>query len=188
MRRDVAVAAGFLAHVRCAGMAFGEGLVQRLHATTGGLLVIRKAILVTAGVGLAQLLLERMWYPELAQSKSFYLLTRTDPWASSYLLAFYRWGLRGGLPLVLLGLLNFLEIQAGWTFPQHGGQVQLPPYPEDPKTTQLVLGEVHHQDGSRSDRPEWLVLPEAGMFTGLLCVGATGRGKTSRFRIPREAS
>jgi hypothetical protein len=96
------------------------------------------------------------------------------------------------LPLPVVGaiiacaLLNFAEVH-GVAGPQRGRRRPLPPYPFDPHTTQLVIGETHHQDGSRSEQPGWLVLPEKGMYTGLLITGATGSAKTSAAQYPFTA-
>src|SRR5262245_15413892 len=86
------------------------------------------------------------------------------------------------LPLPLVGailacaLVNFAEIH-GVARPRRRRSHALPPYPFNPRRTQLVIGETHEQDGSRSERPGWLVLPEKGMYTGLLITGATGSAK-----------
>jgi hypothetical protein len=83
-------------------------------------------------------------------------------------------------------LLNFAEVH-GVAGPQRGPRRPLPPYPFDSNTTQLVIGEKHHQDGSRSEQPGWLVLPEKGMYTGVLITGATGSAKTSAAQYPFTA-
>src|SRR5919106_1371944 len=73
------------------------------------------------------------------------------------------------LPLPVVGailacaLLNFAEVH-GVAGPQRRRRRPLPPYPLDPHRTQLVIGETHHQDGSRSEQPGWLVLPKKGMY------------------------
>ena len=96
------------------------------------------------------------------------------------------------LPLPVIGaiiacaLLNFAEVH-GVAGPHRGRRRPLPPYPSDPRPTQLVIGETHHQDGSRSEQPGWLVLPEKGMYTGLLITGATGSAKTSAAQYPFTA-
>ena len=63
----------------------------------------------------------------------------------------------------------------------------LPPYP-DPRTRQtltLVLGEVHRQlVPSPSPAPQWLTIPERGLYTGTCIVGATGSGKTLGLILP----
>jgi hypothetical protein len=71
-----------------------------------------------------------------------------------------------------------------------GGQEdsgRLPRYPFDPSTTQLVIGEIHNQDGTPSSQPGWLLLPEKGLTTGILVTGATGSGKTSAAHYPFTA-
>jgi len=96
------------------------------------------------------------------------------------------------LPLPFVGailagaLLNFAEVH-GLAGPQRRPRRPLPPYPFDPHKTQLVIGETHQQDGSRSEQPDWLVLPEKGLYTGILITGATGSAKTSAAQYPFTA-
>jgi hypothetical protein len=59
------------------------------------------------------------------------------------------------------------------------------PLPLYPRTASdegpcLVLGE-HHYDTrpDRAEQPSWLVIPERGLYTGVMIVGAVGTGKTS---------
>src|SRR5579883_343604 len=63
----------------------------------------------------------------------------------------------------------------------------LPPYP-DPRTRQdlsLILGEVHRQlVPEPSPAPQWLSIPERGLYTGTCIVGATGSGKTLALVLP----
>ena len=58
----------------------------------------------------------------------------------------------------------------------------LPPYP-DPSLRDdlfLVIGEVHHPTRIvRGSNPQWLTIPEKGLFTGIGIFGAVGTGKTS---------
>ena len=54
--------------------------------------------------------------------------------------------------------------------------------PPVPKRTDLgvVLGEVHHpRRVQRAEHPNWLVIPERGLYTGICIVGAIGSGKTT---------
>ncbi len=64
---------------------------------------------------------------------------------------------------------------------------QLPPYP-DPATRDtlfLVLGEQHRRRKPEPiERPEWLVVPERGLYTGVAVLGATGSAKTSGCMYP----
>jgi hypothetical protein len=182
MSRDVELAAGLLARVAAWGPRW-RSLLDTARATGGRLVLIRKAVLVAFGLAAGEAIVKGALFATLAGSGAFYRLASTDPWAAWYVAASCRWGFRMGMPLVLLGTLNFAELTIGVRNRRrrHG---KLPPYPEDPTKTQLVLGEIHNQDGSRSDEPEYLILPEGGMFTGLLVVGATGRGKTSSALYP----
>ena len=62
--------------------------------------------------------------------------------------------------------------------------------PEWPASTtdeapSLVIGELHHPTVPReSEQPSWLVIPEKGLYTGTLIVGAVGTGKTSGCMYP----
>lgn len=63
----------------------------------------------------------------------------------------------------------------------------LPPYPvpEHRQALCLVLGERHHRtQPTRAAEPSWLILPERGLYTGTLIVGAIGSGKTSACMYP----
>ena len=48
----------------------------------------------------------------------------------------------------------------------------------------LVIGEIHDKDGTRKEKPEWLVMDKKGLYTGMLVLGATGTGKTSACAYP----
>ncbi len=59
---------------------------------------------------------------------------------------------------------------------------RLPLYrdPAGREALEVVLGEVHHvKKPGPSARPRWLSVPERGLYTGILVVGAIGTGKTS---------
>jgi hypothetical protein len=63
----------------------------------------------------------------------------------------------------------------------------LPTYP-DPKTRDelfLVVGEVHDpRKPGPSQTPHWLTIPERGLFTGTVILGAVGSGKTATAMYP----
>jgi hypothetical protein len=49
----------------------------------------------------------------------------------------------------------------------------------------LVLGEVHHpRKPQPAAAPQWLIVPERGLFTGIAIFGAVGTGKTSCCMYP----
>jgi len=64
---------------------------------------------------------------------------------------------------------------------------QLPPYPDPSrrKTLEVVIGELHDRLKPRpSPTPQWLVVPERGLFTGICVIGAVGSGKTKAVILP----
>jgi hypothetical protein len=43
----------------------------------------------------------------------------------------------------------------------------------------LVIGELHHPKRPQpAATPQWLIVPERGLFTGIAIFGAVGSGKT----------
>lgn len=63
----------------------------------------------------------------------------------------------------------------------------LPPYPppETRPTPSLVLGEAHHQaEVGPASHPGWLTIPQRGLYTGVMVLGAVGTGKTSACMYP----
>jgi hypothetical protein len=63
----------------------------------------------------------------------------------------------------------------------------LPPYPKlsDRETLTLVIGEIHNpRKAGPAPNPEWLTIPERGLFTGIAIFGAVGTGKTSGAIFP----
>ena len=64
---------------------------------------------------------------------------------------------------------------------------RLPEWPASPgdDAPSLVIGELHHPTvPEESEQPSWLVIPEKGLYTGTLIVGAVGTGKTSGCMYP----
>ena len=49
---------------------------------------------------------------------------------------------------------------------------------------QLVIGEIHEKDGTRKEKPEWLIIDKNGLFTGIIIFGSTGAGKTTACAYP----
>ena len=59
------------------------------------------------------------------------------------------------------------------------------PYPETRSKLMLVLGETHfHTLPGRAPAPEWLQIPQRGLYTGIMILGAVGTGKTSACMYP----
>jgi TraM recognition site of TraD and TraG len=72
--------------------------------------------------------------------------------------------------------------------PRRTGKPQaLPPYPtlETRDRLSLVLGEIHNPLlPIPAEKPRWLIIPERGLFTGTIIIGAVGSGKTSCCMYP----
>ena len=63
----------------------------------------------------------------------------------------------------------------------------LPPYPEPERRDDLflILGERHQQlDPIPAVHPQWLSIPERGLYTGTIALGAIGSGKTRGLILP----
>ncbi len=84
----------------------------------------------------------------------------------------------GVLSVLYVGTLKFRQrIVAG----------QLPHYPDPASRDDLfiVVGEVHNaRRPGPSETPQWLTIPERGLFTGMAILGAVGSGKTSCCMYP----
>jgi hypothetical protein len=109
------------------------------------------------------------------------IIAMRDPWSYAALKASYR-------------IMQFTTPYIGFSFllsalyiftlrPWRAGKPQaLPPYPsiEMRETLYLVLGEIHNpRSPVPAEQPRWLTIPERGLFTGTMIVGAVGSGKTS---------
>ncbi len=71
--------------------------------------------------------------------------------------------------------------------PLRAHRATLPPWPTCPAdpSPSLVVGELHHPTLPReAAAPDWLVIPERGLYTGLAIFGAVGSGKTSACMYP----
>ena len=59
------------------------------------------------------------------------------------------------------------------------------PEPEERPAPTLVLGETHEITApGRSPEPTWLTIPQRGLYTGIMILGAVGTGKTSACMYP----
>ena len=68
-----------------------------------------------------------------------------------------------------------------------GLRSRLPKWPLSPTADgpAIVVGEVHHPvKAIESPAPEWLTIPERGLYTGVAIFGAVGSGKTSACMHP----
>jgi len=114
------------------------------------------------------------------------LIALRDPWTYAGLKACYH-AMLFTTPYIgysfLLSALYIFTLR-----PRRAGKPQgLPPYPtvETRDRLSLVLGEIHNPRlPIPAEKPRWLVIPERGLFTGTIIVGAVGSGKTSCCMYP----
>jgi hypothetical protein len=72
-------------------------------------------------------------------------------------------------------------------YPDTARSRPLPPYPEPEirPTPTLVLGEAHFaRTSGPAPEPTWLTIPQRGLYTGVMILGAVGTGKTSACMYP----
>ena len=125
-------------------------------------------------------------FPGTGDNPALDLIAHHDPrlWAALRLWH-YAWP---AVAVVLAGSLC-LSVWRVWLQPLFRVRRRgtLPAWPASPTdaTPSLVIGELHHPTDSReSEEPSWLVIPEKGLYTGTLIVGAVGTGKTSGCMYP----
>ncbi len=125
-------------------------------------------------------------FPGLGDNPYLDLIARHDPDILTAIRVWYH--AAPAVAIVLAGNLC-LAVWRVWLQPL-GGIVRrgrLPKWPTSPSddAPALVVGELHHPTvPTESDRPSWLVVPEKGLYTGLLVVGAVGTGKTTACMYP----
>ena len=91
--------------------------------------------------------------------------------------------------VVLLAGMLLLSVYRVWiaTDGPQAARGALPSWPLSPDddTLSIVIGETHHPvQAKESSHPDWLTIPEKGLFTGLAIFGAVGSGKTSACMYP----
>ena len=90
-------------------------------------------------------------------------------------------------PLVAASLLTSVGAIVVYRYPAAARRRALPPYPSAESRTapMLVLGETHFATVTgRAPVPAWLTIPQRGLYTGVMILGAVGTGKTSACMYP----
>ncbi|MXX34348.1 MAG: hypothetical protein F4Z50_06265, partial [Gemmatimonadetes bacterium] len=120
-------------------------------------------------------------FPGIGDNLYLDLIARNDPGIHAAIRLWYY--AAPGVAVILAGsvVLSAWRVwfQPLFRFRRRG---RLPGWPTSPNgdAPSLVIGETHHPTEPReSERPSWLVIPEKGLYTGVLVVGAVGTGKTS---------
>src|SRR5215469_1763832 len=114
------------------------------------------------------------------------LIALRDPWTYAGLKASYHAMLFTTPYICYSFLLSALYIFA--LRPRRNVKPQsLPPYPsiESRMELSLVIGEIHNPRlPIPAEHPSWLIIPERGLFTGTILIGAIGSGKTAGGMYP----
>ncbi len=90
-------------------------------------------------------------------------------------------------PFFAASMLGSLTTIIAYRRPVRTRRRALPPYvvPERRPAPSLVLGEAHFETATgRAPQPSWLEIPQRGLYTGVMVVGAVGTGKTSACMYP----
>jgi hypothetical protein len=93
------------------------------------------------------------------------------------------WDPQSRLHSVVLSGLYIFALKARQRI--RAGRLPLFPDPRKRDDLFLVVGEVHNpRKQVPAENPQWLVIPERGLFTGVAILGAIGSGKTSCCMYP----
>jgi len=90
-------------------------------------------------------------------------------------------------PFFAASMLMSVGTIVAYRYPAKARVRLLPPYvpPEKRATPMLVLGETHFETATgRAPAPSWLTIPQRGLYTGVMILGAVGTGKTSACMYP----
>lgn len=127
----------------------------------------------------------RQW-PFPAEHAILQLILAHKPW----LFESIRWSYTAMLfstPLIgfssLFALLYIFAIEGEANLVRN--PLPLYPHPLTREQLYLILGEIHQQKRiGPVENPQWLTVPERGLFTGIAIFGAIGSGKTSCCMVP----
>lgn len=125
-------------------------------------------------------------FPGAGANRYLDLIAHHDPGLLAAVRAwYYAWP---AVAVVLAGSFA-LSVWRVWLQPlvrlRHRGRLPAWPTSANDDAPSLVVGELHHPAvPQESERPTWLVIPEKGLYTGVLVVGAVGTGKTTACMYP----
>ena len=125
-------------------------------------------------------------FPRTGDNPYLDLIAWHDPGLHAALHAWHF--LAPGVAVFLAGSIG-LSVSRVWLQPRkgRGAQGRLPAWPNasTDDAPSVVVGELHHPTvATEIERPSWLVIPEKGLYTGVLVVGAVGTGKTTACMYP----
>ena len=125
-------------------------------------------------------------FPGTGDNPYLDLIAWHDPGVHAVIRVWYY--LAPGFAVLLAGSIS-LSVSRVWLRPlaRRRARGKLPAWPTSTgdDAPSLVVGELHHPTvPEESERPSWLVIPEKGLYTGVLVVGAVGTGKTTACMYP----
>ena len=171
------------------GVAFlvGEWVRYGVRASQIVLAIPPTVILFCGGVWCAVWSFVRRPFPALETVPLLDLLEYHNP---NFYSAVVVWYYLSPLVVVMLGGSIFLSVWKVWIEARKRDLIPfgaLPSWPLSPEQPgpEIVIGEVHHPVEPREIfNPEWLTIPERGLYTGIAIFGAVGSGKTSACMHP----
>ena len=125
-------------------------------------------------------------FPGTGDNPYLDLVAYHDPGLHTVIRVWYH--IAPGIAVFLAGSIG-LSVSRVWLQPRgrRRSGSKLPDWPTSPNddAPSLVVGELHHPTvPEESAQPSWLVIPEKGLYTGVLVVGAVGTGKTTACMYP----
>ena len=171
------------------GAAFLVGEWVRYGVRAGQILLAipPTVILFSGGVWFAVWSFVRRPFPALETVPLLDLLEYHNP---AFYSAVVVWYYLSPLVAVMLAGSIILSIWKVWLEARKRDLIPfgaLPAWPLSPEQPgpEIVIGEVHHPVEPREMfNPEWLTIPERGLYTGVAIFGAVGSGKTSACMHP----
>jgi hypothetical protein len=125
-------------------------------------------------------------YPVPADNPFLGLIQLQNPFAFNVLAYGYA-TLWFTTPFFLASLVTSVAAIVVFRYPPTAAKRRLPPYPfpESRPAPTLVLGESHlARLPGPAPAPTWLTIPQRGLYTGVMILGAVGTGKTSACMYP----
>ena len=171
------------------GVAFlvGEWVRYGVRASQIFMTIPPTVILFSGGVGFAVWSFVRRPFPALETVPLLDLLEYHNP---DFYSAVVLWYYLSPLVAVMLGGSIVVSVWKVWIEARNrdllpfGALPEWPIFPEQ-EAPEIVIGEVHHPVEPREIfNPEWLTIPERGLYTGVAIFGAVGSGKTSACMHP----
>lgn len=152
-------------------------MFHQLLAARGPVALTATAVIGTWGV---------LAYPMNAENPFLGLIALQEPFVYRVLTYGYATAWFSSSFFVLSLLTSVVYIVAS-RYPERVRPQPLPPYPDPASRMKpmLVLGEAHlPRTCGPSPQPDWLTIPQRGLYTGVMILGAVGTGKTSACMYP----